>query len=365
MKPISAIFATSSVSKRLVAVVLAGARGDLVVGEIARGLLDQALLVREFEVDHGVGGAGFSMIDVRDARGWELEKARDRSWRSVLKPLGGGTRYEVFLVWDDKLFSLAVAKVLRAGLRRRTSARCASWARRPRRWSALAHPVLVRGFDAVLEGAHPHLLIEHLEGPTLRRLMRRGGALPLEQLLPLAAHVAAALHYMAAEGWVHLDVKPDNIVMGVPPRLIDLSIARTARARRRSAARSGPTPTWRPSSASRATGEIAPTDVWGLGATPLPRGLGHEAVPGRDADALPPAHGGARVPLGDDVPGRPARADRGDAGVRAGRAAHRRRGGDGARAARGRASAQAGVRRAGHPAAAERDFSRGSLCCRQ
>jgi serine/threonine protein kinase len=32
---------------------------------------------------------------------------------------------------------------------------------------------------------------------------------------------------MANAGWVHLDVKPDNIVMGVPPRLIDLSVART------------------------------------------------------------------------------------------------------------------------------------------
>jgi len=32
---------------------------------------------------------------------------------------------------------------------------------------------------------------------------------------------------MAAEGFVHLDVKPSNIVMGVPPRLLDLSIARS------------------------------------------------------------------------------------------------------------------------------------------
>jgi hypothetical protein len=30
---------------------------------------------------------------------------------------------------------------------------------------SLAHPVIVRGFDAVLEGPRPHLLIEHLEGP--------------------------------------------------------------------------------------------------------------------------------------------------------------------------------------------------------
>ena len=32
---------------------------------------------------------------------------------------------------------------------------------------------------------------------------------------------------MERAGWVHLDIKPDNLIMGVPPRIIDLSIART------------------------------------------------------------------------------------------------------------------------------------------
>src|SRR3712207_7635849 len=49
----------------------------------------------------------------------------------------------------------------------------------------LAHPVLLRGFGAVLDGDYPHVLVEHLEGPTLRRLIRRGGPLPIEQSLPL------------------------------------------------------------------------------------------------------------------------------------------------------------------------------------
>ncbi len=56
---------------------------------------------------------------------------------------------------------------------------------------------------------------------------RATAPLALEQVLPLALHVASALHYLAAEGVVHLDVKPSNIVMGAPPRLIDLSVART------------------------------------------------------------------------------------------------------------------------------------------
>jgi len=44
---------------------------------------------------------------------------------------------------------------------------------------------------------------------------------------------------MANRGYVHLDVKPDNIVMGLPPRLIDLSIARTLERAERT---TGPTP---------------------------------------------------------------------------------------------------------------------------
>jgi serine/threonine protein kinase len=152
--------------------------------------------------------------------------------RTIMKLLGGGSAYEVFLVWDDHRFSLMVAKVLRPD-RAEDPHEIRSLRKEAEALDALAHPVLVRGFDAVLDGPHPHVLIEHLEGPTLRSLIRRTGPLPLEQLVPLALHVGAAVQYMANEGWVHLDVKPDNIVMGVPPRLIDLSVARTfARAER-------------------------------------------------------------------------------------------------------------------------------------
>ena len=189
--------------------------------------------------------------------------------RSVVKPIGGGSAYEVFLVWDDRRFALMVAKVLRPD-RAEDPRTLRDLRHEAEMLERLAHPVVVRGFDAVLDGPHPHLLIEHLEGASLRQLIRRHGALALEQLLPLALHVAAALHYLAEEGVVHLDVKPDNIIMGVPPRLIDLSVARTVE---RAARMSGPVgtdsymapeqcdPLGRP-------GQVSPaTDVWGLGAT--------------------------------------------------------------------------------------------------
>ena len=201
---------------------------------------------------------------------WELEPGAEIApGRTVLKPLGGGRRYEVLLVWDDRLYAVTVAKLLRPGHAEDARA-LRELGEEAEALARLAHPVIVRAFDAVLEGPRPHLLIEHLEGPTLRRLIRRGGALPMEQLLPLAAHVAAALQYMANEEWVHLDVKPDNIVMGVPPRLIDLSIARTFERAARLRGAIGTDPYMAPEQcdADAHPGEVgAPADVWGLGAT--------------------------------------------------------------------------------------------------
>lgn len=200
---------------------------------------------------------------------WELGEGEEVApGRAVLKPLGGGNRYEVFLVWDEPMHALCVAKLLRpdqAGDERALR----DLAEEAELLGTLAHPVIVRGFDAVLDGEHPHVMIEHLEGPSLRRLLRRGGPLPPEQLLPLALHVAGALHYMHGKGFVHLDVKPDNIVMGVPPRLIDLSIARSFE---RAAASRGPIGTdayMAPEQCVADGGEgMGPAaDVWGLGAT--------------------------------------------------------------------------------------------------
>lgn len=217
---------------------------------------------------------------------WQFEEGEEiHPGRVVLKPLGGGNRYEVFLVWDEPLYALGVAKLLRPDQAADEKA-LRDLGREVEVLEALAHPTLVRCFGAVLDGPHPHVLIEHLEGPSLRRLIRRDGSIGLEQLLPLAAHVAGALQYMSNSGYVHLDVKPDNIVMGVPPRLIDLSIARTLE---RAARTDGPIGTDPYMPPEQCMGESAgarigpPADAWGLGATlfhavsgrkPFPRGEG-------------------------------------------------------------------------------------------
>jgi serine/threonine protein kinase len=223
-----------------------------------------------------------------DRSSWAFEEgAPIAPGRTVLREIGGGSRYEALLVWDDRLFSIMVAKVLRPDQAEDRHA-LKELRREAEALERLAHPVIVRGFDAVLDGPHPHLLIEHLEGPTLRRVIKKGGPLPLQQGLPLALHVAAALHYMGCERMVHLDVKPDNIVMGVPPRLIDLSIAtdleRAARLR-------GPIGTdsyMAPEQCGEGGRMGTASDVFGLGATLFHALTGRKPFPrepgARDSD---------------------------------------------------------------------------------
>lgn len=215
-----------------------------------------------------------AQIDLRErdaaAVSWELTAGDELApGRTVVRTLGGGRRYEALLVWDERLYALAVAKALRPHLVDHESA-LGDLRREADALDRLSHPTIVRSFDAVVDGPRPHLLLEHLEGPSLGSLIRSQGTVALEQLLPLAAHVAAALHYMAGERMAHLDVKPDNVVMGVPPRLIDFSIARTVgdAAFMRSAVGTDAYMAPEQCLPGRPPREVGPaTDVWGLGAT--------------------------------------------------------------------------------------------------
>lgn len=221
---------------------------------------------------------------------WGFEEGEElQPGRAVLKTIGGGNRYEVCLVWDDSLYALGVAKVLRPDQAGEEKA-LRDLALEVEALAVLAHPTLVRSFDAVLEGPRPHVLIEHLDGPSLRRLIKRDGAIPLEQLLPLAAHVAGALQYMAQSDYVHLDVKPDNIVMGLPPRLIDLSIARTLERAARTEGPLGTDPYMPPEQcvSDGSAGPIGPAaDAWGLGATLFHAIAGEKPFPAGSGDDGP------------------------------------------------------------------------------
>ena len=139
--------------------------------------------------------------------------------------LGGGERYEAYVAWNEKLMSPTVIKILRPAYTDDDRARH-SMAAEASLLARLEHPGLTRLFGMDAEGERPFIELEFLEGPRLSTLIRRHGRLNPEQAFPLGRALAATLHYLHAEGVLHLDVKPSNIIMGPVPRLIDLSVAR-------------------------------------------------------------------------------------------------------------------------------------------
>ena len=211
-----------------------------------------------------------------DVKSWAFSEGEEVvPGRAAVRLLGGGHRYEAWLVWDDRLRALVVAKLLRPdqvedpGARRLLTAEAELLER-------LAHPLVVRAFAAETTGPRPHLVLEFVDGPRLSTLIRRYGLI-LEQSLPLALNLCSALHYLAAEGVVHLDVKPRNIIMAGSPRLIDLSVARRLDELESLRGPVGTDAYMAPEQCDPGRrAEIGPaTDVWGLGVTV------HEAFTGR------------------------------------------------------------------------------------
>ena len=145
--------------------------------------------------------------------------------RTMQTLLGGGERFEAYVAWNHRLMTPTVIKILRPGYVDNERAR-RSVAREGELLGRLQHPGLTRLFDMDAAGERPFMEIEYVEGPRLSTLIRRHGRLNPEQAFPLGRQLAATLHFLHAEGILHLDVKPSNIIMGPTPRLIDLSVAR-------------------------------------------------------------------------------------------------------------------------------------------
>ncbi|QIX27302.1 serine/threonine protein kinase [Nocardioides sp. JQ2195] len=211
---------------------------------------------------------------------------------TAMRLLGGGEAYEAYLAFDEITFSPVVVKVLRPGQVEDSSAQRGL----RREVAALArvnHPVVVRGLRHEHEGPRPHVVLEHIDGPRLSSLIRRYGPLQEAQYLPLAIDVASALHYLRHIGHVHLDIKPSNIIMGAPARLIDLSVARTIDAAAELGHPIGTDAYMAPEQCTPRD-DVRPgpdSDVWGLGATLF------EAVSGR----LPFSRGDRRSPVPEET----------------------------------------------------------------
>lgn len=146
----------------------------------------------------------------------------------------------------------------------------------------LAHPHLVRAYEVAETGGadpEPVLITEMLTGMTLEHLIHdRAGRLPWPDLCLLGSQVASAIRYLHSTGYLHMDLKPSNIVVadGVV-KVIDLSLARRPGSR----GDVGTHDYQSPESARNEPSDVA-CDVWGIGCVLWEAAVGEPAFASQD-----------------------------------------------------------------------------------
>ena len=133
----------------------------------------------------------------------------------VLAKLGEGATSEVFLAHDDFRGIDVAIKRVRLGLlpdSRESHFQRRFFAAEAALVGRLNHPNVVQIHDAVFDDHAPYLVMEYVDGVTLRRFCRADALLPLDQIVEIGFKCAMALGYVYRQGVIHRDVKPANVL---------------------------------------------------------------------------------------------------------------------------------------------------------
>src|SRR6202789_2156558 len=145
--------------------------------------------------------------------------------------LGFGAMSEVHLARDVRLHRDVEPKVLRADLARDPSFYL-RFPREAQNAAALNHPSIVAVYDTgeaeTPSGPLPYIVMEYVDGVTLRDIVHNDGPLPPRRAIEIIADACQALNFSHRNGIIHRDVKPANIMISTTNavKVMDFGIAR-------------------------------------------------------------------------------------------------------------------------------------------
>lgn len=163
------------------------------------------------------------------AERWELAVDRVIAQRyKIQEPIGTGGSSQVYTAHDLTLGRQVAIKILddrasaQEDLRR-------LFTKEGRALAQLSHPHVVAVYDVGEVDERPYIVMEHVEGISLKQRIERTGPLPLADAVRIGTDIAKGLEFTHSRGIIHADLKPSNILLDLEdkPKICDFGIART------------------------------------------------------------------------------------------------------------------------------------------
>ena len=130
----------------------------------------------------------------------------------VLRPLGTGGMASVYLAEDLRLGRRVAVKILHPQFAADPTF-VARFEQEARLAASLSHPNIVRVYDVGHDGDRHYIVMEYVEGETLKDTIARQGALPVTRALEIIGGVLAALDVAHTHNLIHRDIKAQNILI--------------------------------------------------------------------------------------------------------------------------------------------------------
>jgi serine/threonine protein kinase len=130
----------------------------------------------------------------------------------IIDHIATGGMASVYKTWDSRVERFVAIKVLRS-LDKSDLRAVERFRREARAAAALAHPNAVTIYDFVEEAGQYFLVMEYIQGPTLKQLIGQRRHLSAREAIEIAIQVCSVLQVAHSRGYIHRDIKPQNIML--------------------------------------------------------------------------------------------------------------------------------------------------------